>query len=90
MTHIELDREGIDQALPRVLAGLQKYGWLQTELRRRDVSRDREYQKRFNGFYRVRRNAQWQQAFYTMLEWQVDASIVRGCSSRAPPQNGSG
>ena len=53
---IELSRTAINRALPKVSDGVRKYTWLQTELRRRDVSCDREYQKCFNGFYRVRRN----------------------------------
>jgi hypothetical protein len=65
---IQLDRRSIDQALPRVSPGLQKYTWLQAELHGRDVSSDREYQIRFNGFYRVRRNITWQGAFFKILE----------------------
>jgi len=68
MMPIHLNHAGIDEALPRVSTGLRKYEWLQAELYRRDVSRDREYQTRFNGFYRVRRNTKWQHAFYRILE----------------------
>ena len=66
--HFELNKAEIDEALPRVASGLRKYVWLQSELPRRDVSHDREFQTRFNGFYRVRRNPEWRQAFYRILE----------------------
>ena len=68
MSEIELDRVAIDRALPHIRKGLQKYLWLQAELHSRNVSRDREFQRRFNGFYRVRRNSDWQRAFFGILE----------------------
>jgi hypothetical protein len=63
-----LSREQIDAALPAVARGLTKYLWLQANLRRCDVSQDKEYQRRFNGFYRVRRSTAWQGTFYQLLE----------------------
>lgn len=68
MTRIGLDRRAIDMALPRVANGLTKYLWLQQELHDRDVARNREYQTRFSGFYRVRRNSAWRQVSFGMLE----------------------
>jgi hypothetical protein len=65
---IQLDEARIEHVLPRVAVGLQKYRWLQAALHKRDVSRDPEFQLRFNGFYRVRRNAEWRYAFYDILE----------------------
>lgn len=65
---VQLDATQVREALRKVAAGLQKYSWLQAELRQRDVSHDGEYQRRFNGFYRVRRDAGWRQAFFAMLE----------------------
>jgi hypothetical protein len=58
----------IEKALPLAAAGLKKYCWLQTALAEADVAHDREFQTRFNGFYRVRRNAAWQSAFYGLLQ----------------------
>jgi hypothetical protein len=68
VTDIRLTRAEIDRALRALSKGREDYVWLQTEFRRRDVASDREFQKRFNGFYRVRRNAEWQRAFYDILE----------------------
>ena len=67
---IPLDAAGIEDALPLVGAGLAKYCRLRDALHGVDVSLDREFQRLFNGFYRVRRNAQWQRTFYTLLEDQ--------------------
>jgi hypothetical protein len=69
-THIQLNQPAIDQVLGQesVPGLLETYGRLQAELRSRDVSRDPEYQTRYNGFYRLRRNAEWRKTFYTILE----------------------
>jgi hypothetical protein len=70
---MQLDEAIIDRALPLVSVGLEKYCRLQADLPMTDVSRDREFQSRFNGFYRVRRNADWQSAFYAILQEQKAA-----------------
>ena len=61
------------RALPLVSVGLEKYCQIQADLAKTDVSRDRGFQTRFNSFYRVRRNADWQYGFYTLLEQQKAA-----------------
>jgi len=65
---IQLDEAAIEQALPLVSVGLEKYCWLQAAVRATDVARDRAFQNRFNGFYRVRRNAAWQFSFYSLFQ----------------------
>jgi hypothetical protein len=72
---IQLDQPTIETALPLVGDGLEKYCWLRAALPNTDVSRDREFQRRFNGFYRVRRNQDWQSAFYPLLERQKTAPL---------------
>jgi hypothetical protein len=72
---LNLTSEQVEAALPRVAAGLAKYAWLQTELSVRDVSRDVEYRKRFGGFYRVRRSADWRDAYFGILEKAKSAPI---------------
>lgn len=67
-TVIRLDDALVARALPKVAPGLEKYRWLQAELQARDVARDREFQRRFNAFYRVRRNEAWRDAFYELFE----------------------
>lgn len=73
---IVLTAEQIEPALPRVCAGLEKYTWLQKELPLRDVSRDCEYQKRFGGIYRVRRNTVWRKSFFQTLEQAKSAPLT--------------
>ena len=68
-----LDEATIERALPLVAAGLEKYCRIQAALPTTDVSRDRDFQTRFNGFYRVRRNAGWQSSFYALLQRQKAA-----------------
>lgn len=65
---ILLDRCQVDDALPRIEAGLAQYLSLQADLHRLDVSADRDFQRRFNRFYRVRRGTDWQWRFYALLE----------------------
>lgn len=65
---IQLDQTAINQALPLVSVGLQKYCWLQAAIAWTDVANDGEFQTRFNGFYRVRRNAAWRFEFYKLLQ----------------------
>jgi hypothetical protein len=65
---IPMDGARIEDVLPRVAVGLQKYMWLQAALDNTDVTHDSEFQRRFNGFNRVRRNAEWRYAFYDILE----------------------
>ena len=65
---IHLDEAAIERALPLVSVGLEKYCWLQAALATTDVAHDRAFQTKFNGFYRVRRSANWQAAFYTLFE----------------------
>jgi hypothetical protein len=68
MHSIPITRSSIEIALPKLALGLGKYEWLQAELPRRDPSRDHEYQRRFNSFYRVRRGSDWQRPFYRLLQ----------------------
>ena len=55
-------------SLPRVATGLSKYLDLQRRLHGTDVSSDRDFQRAFKGFYRVRRDTAWQAVFYDLLE----------------------
>lgn len=65
---MELSIESIDLALPKIEIGLNKYLAIQNGYRNTAVATDREFQKRFNHFYRVRRGVDWQMPFYELLE----------------------
>lgn len=62
--------------------GLDKYKHIMERVRETDVSSDLDFQRSFNGFYRVRRNAEWREAYYDLFEREKDAhpsfeSIIR-------------
>lgn len=54
-------------AIIRFLA-LDKYNYIKENLYKCDVSKDTEFQTRFNAFYRVRRDEKWRKVFYTYFE----------------------
>ena len=66
----EMSEATIEAAMPRISSGLEKYFSLQTAFPKTDVTKDREFKRNFNGFYRVRRGADWQRSFYDLLEQQ--------------------
>lgn len=68
MHTISISSSQLDAALKRVAPGLEKYCWIQDQLLTRNVVTDRDFQKRFAGFYRVRRNGAWRAAFFGILE----------------------
>ena len=47
---------------------LEKYNYIRNNLYKCDVSKNPEFQKNFNAFYRVRRNAKWRNNFYRYFE----------------------
>jgi hypothetical protein len=65
---IELTRAQIEEALPRLRPGLEKYVWLQLHRDTTDLRKDAVYRRRFNHFYRIRRGVDWQDTFYELLE----------------------
>ena len=68
-----LTAEAVALALPRVAPGLARYEWLQQQVATTDTSTDLDFQRAFNGFYRVRRNAGWRGEFYAVLELEKAA-----------------
>ncbi len=48
--------------------GIKKYADILHTFPTIDASSDKEFQKKFNGFYRVRRNAEWQKVYYSIME----------------------
>lgn len=78
MQDLSLTTSQVESALPRVDVGLSKYLWLQSELGARDVGIDAEFQKRFVGFYRVRRGANWRNTYFRILEQAKSSPISFG------------
>lgn len=58
---------------PELAEGLNKYMWIQKHLYGCDVSQDEEFQRRYNGFYRMRqRNAEFYKVYYEFMEENKD------------------
>ena len=58
-----------DMDIMRIAVGLEKYTWIMEHIYATDVSQDLEFQKKFNGFYRMRqRPASFYKLFFTYLE----------------------
>jgi hypothetical protein len=75
---LNLTLHQVDSALPRVSVGLGNYIWFQHEFRIRDVASDVEFQKRFGGFYQVRRSSTWRAAFFQILERAKSSPVSFG------------
>ncbi|HBX15921.1 MAG TPA: hypothetical protein DEF57_01270 [Candidatus Magasanikbacteria bacterium] len=77
---VSLTKKQIDSALQKLASSIDKYLWLQDNFSKFDVSHDRTYQKKFNGFYKVRRNKGWRMWFYKIFEmkkkWKTDFNSV--------------
>lgn len=48
--------------------GLEQYGYIISQWKIVDVSTDGDFQTKFNGFYRVRRNAEWRECYYGLFQ----------------------
>ena len=48
--------------------GLDKYKQIMEMVHKTVVSTDPNFQRSFNGFYKVRRNAEWRKAYYDLFE----------------------
>jgi hypothetical protein len=65
---IKLTRTQIDTALPKVEKGLQQYLWIQSKITGcHDFHSDREFRRKYNHFYRIRRASPWQDIFYSLM-----------------------
>ena len=60
--------EDINIALPKIKVGLDKYCEIQRLFDKVNINLDKSFQKKFNGFYRVRRNEQWRNIFFELME----------------------
>ena len=66
---VNLTRNQILAAMPKIAVGLGKYLCIQAVVQGgADLTRDPIFQKKFNGFYRVRRNEKWRRIYFKLLE----------------------
>lgn len=63
-----LSDQQIEDALNRCGPGLEKYRWIMDRVHRGDVRLDADFQRTYNGFYRVRKAAPWRAVYFEMLE----------------------
>lgn len=71
-----MDEAAIRSAIRKADKGIAQYLWLMRSLRAVDVSTNREFQRRYNSFYRVRqRSPEWYAAYYDLLETRKNAGI---------------
>lgn len=60
-------RKLLEDQFARSLA-LDKYRTILNTVKTKDVSNDFGFQKTFNAFYRIRRNAEWRRCYYGLFE----------------------
>jgi hypothetical protein len=66
---IQLTAREIDIAIPKVAEGLRKYMWLQSNVATMPrFYSSPEFQRKFNGFYRVRRSLKWRTVFFNLMD----------------------
>jgi hypothetical protein len=65
---IQISKKQIDSALPKVTVGLEKYLYLQSSYKNVNIAKDVDWQTRFNGFYKIRRNKEWRDKYYLFFE----------------------
>lgn len=65
---VPLNETSINSALDNLYDGLHKYLWIQDKFKKTNVSEDIEFQRKFNHFYRVRRDEAWRKSYFFLLE----------------------
>ena len=68
ITMINIDAKSVIETRIAESMGVDKYKKIMDWVRTTDVSSDREFQRTFNSFYRVRRNEEWRRAYYNLFE----------------------
>jgi hypothetical protein len=48
--------------------GIERYVYIVKELQKRNVSKDKDYQRTYNAFYVVRRDAKWRKIYFDYFE----------------------
>ena len=71
---ISIDAKKVIDTLIAKSLGFDKYQTIMETIRKTDVSADEIFQRTFDAFYRVRRNAEWRKAYYDLFETVKDSS----------------
>ena len=70
---INIDAKKVIETRIAESMGFDKYMQIMEMVRKTDVSSDPDFQRTFNGFYRVRRNAEWRKTYYDLFETVKDS-----------------
>jgi hypothetical protein len=65
---VRLGDDALQMALSRLKNKISVYIWLQQQVRLCDVRGNAEFQKKFAGFYRVRRDRDWKEQYFDLME----------------------
>ena len=65
---INIDAKKVIETRIAESMGFDKYKQIMEMVRKTDVSSDPDFQRTFNGFYRVRRNVEWRKVYYDLFE----------------------
>jgi hypothetical protein len=80
---ITLTETAVNRALPKIEAGLHKYCWIQDNFQQCDVRRDQNFQRRYSGFYKVRRGSEWRRQYYELMQMSKGQKITYPQALRA-------
>jgi regulator of sigma D len=76
MIELQISKQDIDVALSKIQVGLDKYMSIMKRLHNVDISKDEEFQRMYNGFYRVRqRKLEFYNCYYKLMEDKKDENI---------------
>ena len=67
-TEVKINPNKVMQERIAVSVGLDKYDYIMRQFYKVNVSSDNDFQRIFDGFYRVRRNDEWRKCFYDLFE----------------------
>lgn len=71
-----MDFAKVNEALIKIEPGLSKYLYIMERFHKTDLSKDLEFQKRFNGFYRIRqRKPEFYNEYYNFMEKHKDKEV---------------
>lgn len=66
--NMDFDVEKIFQERLAASMGLEQYRFILKNAHKINIAEDEDFQRTFNGFYMVRRNAEWRKIFYEYFE----------------------
>lgn len=73
---IQLSTVQIDDAMPRIAAGLAKYLWIQSQVENVEgFHGSADFRRRFNHLYKVRRRPEWQDMYFNLMAEAQEKSL---------------